>query len=189
MESKLRLCVLPDGRFPERKTEGAEGFDVYLRAIVSSREMDSQGPNLRKTLFDFKNIPTDPDISSRVLEIRGELVYRVAPGESVLGGIGFVTEMPFPMFYWVVERSGLASKWGITILNAGIPVDSDYRGEAGVLLCNRGNSPFDLRHNMRIAQVVFQYATVPNVIQVNSLGDLEITKRGAGGFGSTGLGG
>lgn len=187
MESQIRLCVLPGGRLPERKTDGAIGFDVSLRVIVSPREMDPKNPNLRKTLFDFENLPTDPDIVRHVLEAKDELIYRMDPGESVLVGIGFITEMPFPVFYWIAPRSGLASKWGITVTNAPGTVDPDYRGEAGVLVYNRSDAPFDLQHNMRIAQIIFQRAIIPDIIQVDSCDDLETTKRGAGGFGSTGL--
>ena len=109
------------------------------------------------------------------------------PQESVLVGIGFVTQMTFPMFYWVAPRSGLASKWGITVTNAPGTVDPDYRGEAGVLVFNRNNSPFDLKYNMRIAQIIFQTALIPDFTVVTNSYELEGTRRGTGGFGSTGL--
>ena len=58
-----------------------------------------------------------------------QLAYQMDPGESVLVGIGFITEMEWPMFYWVAPRSGLAAKWGITVTNAPGTVDPDYRIE------------------------------------------------------------
>ncbi len=187
MQSRLKIYVLPGGKLPKRQTDGAIGYDVSLRAIICPREMDPHNSSLRKTLFDFETIPTDPEISRHIVKTEGgELVYRMDPGESVLVGIGFVTEMPYPMFYWVAPRSGLASKYGITVTNAPGTVDPDYRGEAGVLVYNRNKSKFDLHHNIRIAQIVFQTALIPEITEVTAYQDLDGTQRGAGGFGSTG---
>jgi dUTP pyrophosphatase len=187
MKPELSICVLPGGKLPERKTDGAVGFDTYLRAIVSASEMDLQNPNLRKILFDFKNLPDDAEIARHVFSVDNELVYRMDPGESVLAGIGFVTQMPFPMFYWIAPRSGLASRWGITVTNAPGTVDPDYRGEAGVLVYNRNKTTFDLRHNIRIAQIIFQTALIPKFTVVEKPDNLGCTLRGVAGFGSTGL--
>lgn len=187
MQSGVKIYVLPGGRLPVRQTDGAIGFDASLRAIVCPKEMDPSNPNLRKMLFDFENIPTDPEIARHVVrDERGELVYRMDPEQSVLGGIGFVTEMPFPMFYWLAPRSGLASR-GITIDNAPGTVDPDYRGEAGALVHNRNKTTFDLQRNMRIVQIIFQIAHIPNITEANDYRDLNETRRGAGGFGSTGI--
>jgi dUTP pyrophosphatase len=183
----IRMHVLPGGRRPERQTEGAVGYDVYLRVIVSAKEMDPQNPKLRKTLFDFKRRPRNRKISRQVRLVKGKLVYRMRPHESVLVGIGFVTEMKFPLFYWVAPRSGLASKWGITVTNAPGTVDPDYRGEAGVLVYNRKRTTFDLELGMRIAQILFQEAIIPGITEVANYSDLKGTRRSAGGFGSTGL--
>lgn len=109
------------------------------------------------------------------------------PLESVLVGIGFVTALPFPMFYWVAPRSGLASKWGITVTNAPGTVDPDYRGEAGVLVYNRNDKPFALKRGMRIAQIIFQTALLPQFETITDYRQLPSSVRGAGGFGSTGL--
>ncbi len=186
-QPEVKLHVLPGGIMPKRQTEGAIGYDVHLRAIVSPFDMDPEQPLLRKSLFDFRSMPENPTIAGHVLTQMNEVVYRMAPGESVLVGIGFVCEMPFPMFYWVAPRSGLASKWGITVTNAPGIVDPDYRGEAGVLVYNRADNHFDLRWGMRIAQVIFQTATIPNFTEISSMSELLETKRGVGGFGSTGL--
>jgi len=87
----------------------------------------------------------------------------------------------------VAPRSGLASKWGITVTNAPGTIDPDYRGEAGVLVYNRNNHPYDLKHNMRIAQIIFQWALIPVIAEVKRHRDLGSTNRGTGGFGSTGI--
>ena len=188
MENNIRICILPGGHLPERQTSGAIGYDVYLRAIISPTEMELENPNLRKTLFDFKTVPLDELVARHIKEVNhGKLVYRMDPGESVLVGIGFVTEMPFSMFYWVAPRSGLASRHGITVTNAPGTVDPDYRGEAGVLIYNRNSIYFDLEHGMRIAQIIFQFAIIPDMMEVSSIEDLDQTQRGTAGFGSTGL--
>lgn len=183
----VKICTLLGGHMLERKTNGAVGFDVCLRAIVSAREMDPDNPNLRKTLFDFEKIPDDPLIARHIAVVDDKLVYRMDPNESVLVGIGFVAEMQFPMFMWVTPRSGLASKWNVSVTNAPGTVDPDYRGEAGVVVHNRNNGPFDLELGLRIAQVIFQEAIIPEFLQVATFEDLGQTQRGAGGFGSTGL--
>jgi len=174
---KIMIYTLPGGKLPERKTEGAIGYDVYLRAIVSCTEMDSKNALLRKTLFDFKNVPDDPEVAKHVKEQPKEgggteLVYQMDPEESVLVGVGFTAAMKFPMFYWVAPRSGLASKWGITVTNAPGTVDPDYRGEAGVLVYNRNKHSFPITHNMRIAQIVFQVAIIPEFTIVNAQEEL-----------------
>ncbi len=189
---RIELHILPGGRAPERKTKGAIGYDAYLRAVVSSSEMDERNSNLRKLLFDFENPPKDPKIRKHIHWVSDEkggkeMVYRMQPHESVLVGIGFVTAMPFPLFYWVAPRSGLASRWGITVTNAPGTVDPDYRGEAGVLVYNRNRHCFDLKRNMRIAQIIFQWALIPEIIGVPCYDKLSNTGRSAGGFGSTGL--
>lgn len=193
LQPAVELFVLPGGKAPERKTAGAVGYDTYLRAIVSPSEMDPQNPNLRKTLFDFERPAANPDIERHILQMQkedgtgNEWVYQMDPHESVLAGIGFVTKMDFPLFYWVAPRSGLASRWGITVTNAPGTVDPDYRGEAGVLIYNRNKHPFNLKRNMRIAQIIFQYALIPQLIMVPEYEKLTPSDRGVGGFGSTGL--
>lgn len=184
----VKIYALPGGSVPERKTDGAIGFDVRLRAIVSPTELTDGEPKLRKTLFDFEHMPEEPGIAMHVIKKPdGSLAFNLGPHESVLVGIGFVTEMQFPYFYWVAPRSGLAAKHGITVTNAPGTVDPDYRGEAGVLVYNRNSWGFELEHGMRIAQVVFQRAWIPELIQVSDFAELEETRRDAGGFGSTGL--
>ena len=84
----------------------------------------------------------------------------------------------------VRPRSGLAFEYGVTVLNSPGTIDSDYRGEVQVLLANLGPVPFTVRRGMRIAQLV-----VAKVEQVHvRLGEIDETARGAGGFGSTGMG-
>ena len=188
----VKIHLLPGGKMPEMKTAGAIGFDVAIRAVVSPNEMDPHNPVLRKTLFDFENVPKDnPYVERHIIVVPSQagnlMAYQIEAGESVLVGIGFLTEMEWPMFYWVAPRSGLAAKWGITVTNAPGTVDPDYRGEAGVLVYNRNPHPFLLHKDMRIAQIIFQSAIIPDFIRVDSPEELSGTSRGVGGFGSTGI--
>ena len=87
-------------------------------------------------------------------------------------------------------RSGLALKYGVTVLNAPGTIDSDYRGEIGVILINHGADRFDVMLGDRIAQLVITPVMPPQELTlhfVTELEDLGATKRGTGGFGSTGL--
>jgi len=84
----------------------------------------------------------------------------------------------------VRPRSGLAAKFGITVLNSPGTIDADYRGEIQVLLINHGKQDFTVHHGDRIAQMVIaQYAQVSFVCKDS----LDTTERGQGGFGSTGV--
>ena len=83
----------------------------------------------------------------------------------------------------VRPRSGLALKHGITCLNSPGTIDSDYRGEVGVILINHGPEPFVIRRGERIAQMVIAAHAQAVVEEVETLDE---TVRGAGGFGSTG---
>ena len=83
----------------------------------------------------------------------------------------------------VRPRSGLALKHGLTCLNSPGTIDSDYRGEVGVILINHGQETFVIRRGERIAQMVIARHEQADVAEVETLDD---TLRGAGGFGSTG---
>ncbi len=186
---KVKIFVLPGGKMPERKSREAIGYDVSLRAIVSAFTMDKDNPLLRENIFDFNVRSTDPEVDRHVIETKTGLVYRLYPGEHVLGGVGFACEMKYPEFHWVAPRSGLASKHNITLKNAPGTIDPDYRGEAGVIITNESldkNAYYDLELGMRIAQIIFQEADIPKLVQVKSHNKLSKTERSAGGFGSTG---
>ena len=96
---------------------------------------------------------------------------------------GLFVELPAGYEMQVRPRSGLAAKFGLTVLNAPGTVDADYRGEIKVILANLSNDDFTINDGERIAQlVVAQHAQV----QWEPTEELSNTDRGAGGFGSTG---
>ena len=105
------------------------------------------------------------------------------PMARVLVPTGLAMEIPQGYEMQIRPRSGLALKQGVTMVNAPGTIDSDYRGEIGVILINLGKDEFELRHGERIAQMVLAPVTRCAWIEVE---ELEETRRGAGGFGSTG---
>jgi dUTP pyrophosphatase len=123
------------------------------------------------------------DLRAALPEDTGEIVLR--PGERALIPTGLVLEIPQGWEGQVRPRSGLALRHGIGILNSPGTIDSDYRGEVGVILINLGESPFPVRRGDRIAQLVFARV---EPIEWEESDSLVETGRGAGGFGSTGVG-
>jgi dUTP pyrophosphatase len=105
------------------------------------------------------------------------------PGEIRLIPCGFAIAVPGGYEAEMRPRSGLASKHGITMINAPGTIDSDYRGEVHVPLINLGKSAFTVERGMRIAQMLIR--PVPSVILLE-VTEMDDTARGAGGFGHTG---
>jgi len=107
----------------------------------------------------------------------------IEPGQFRLVKTGIAVELPRATEMQIRPRSGLALKHGVTVLNAPGTIDSDYRGEVGVLLINHGTTTFKVSKGDRIAQAVLSKAILVNYKAVK---ELSSTNRGAGGFGSTG---
>lgn len=105
------------------------------------------------------------------------------PGGRHLVPTGIALDIPPSHEAQVRPRSGLARDYGVTVLNAPGTVDSDYRGEIGVLLINLGDEPFEIVRGARIAQLVV--APFSKAILMET-GELSATQRQANGFGSTG---
>lgn len=109
----------------------------------------------------------------------------LTPGQRILVPTGLILEIPSGWEVQVRPRSGLALKHGITLVNTPGTIDSDYRGPVGVILINLGDAPYQLRHGERIAQMVVAPALQASFYETD---DISETARGAGGFGSTGVG-
>ena len=107
----------------------------------------------------------------------------LAPGTRMLVPTGLAVAIPMGFEVQVRPRSGLALKHGLTLVNSPGTIDSDYRGEVGVIVLNTSDTPFDVTHGMRIAQLVLAPVVQAAFHEVAQLGD---TVRGADGFGSTG---
>lgn len=96
---------------------------------------------------------------------------------------GFAVAVPPGTEIQVRPRSGLALRYGVTVLNAPGTIDSDYRGEVMILLINLGSEPFVVRRGDRIAQLVPTTVVLADAVEVAGL---PTTERGDGGFGHTG---
>lgn len=105
------------------------------------------------------------------------------PGARAIVPCGFAMALPQGFEAQVRPRSGLAAKFGVTVLNAPGTIDADYRGEVKVILINHGDAEFEIRRGDRIAQLIIA-PVVAAQFEVHLT--LDETQRGAGGFGSTG---
>ena len=140
-----------------------EGADVAV-PLPSYETAGAAGADLRANFAD-----------------RGVLVLQ--PGARALVPTGLRVEIPDGFEVQIRPRSGLALKHGITLPNAPGTIDSDYRGPLGVIVMNAGQEAFTIAHGDRIAQMVVAPVVQAQFALVDGLDD---TRRGTGGFGSTG---
>ena len=113
-----------------------------------------------------------------------ESEVQLKPLERALVPTGLFVELPVGYEAQVRPRSGMAYKHGITVLNSPGTIDADYRGEVKVLLVNLSNEAFTVKHGDRIAQMVVAPHAHVDWEETDLLGE---TRRGAGGYGSTGI--
>ncbi|MFY9572441.1 MAG: dUTP diphosphatase [Blastocatellia bacterium] len=117
------------------------------------------------------------DLPSRVDIVLG-------PGERAMVPTGIAVAIPSGYAGFVLPRSGLASRHGISLVNSPGLVDSGYRGEMAIVMINTDKrEPFHIKRGDRIAQLVIQRVVEATAVQVE---ELDLTPRGSGGFGSTG---
>ena len=108
----------------------------------------------------------------------------IKPGKTKIIPTGLTVSIPKNFEIQIRPRSGLAAKNQIGVLNTPGTIDADYRGELKVILINLGNNIFVVEKGLRIAQMVLCPIVKANIKEVETL---ENTKRGSGGFGSTGV--
>jgi len=111
----------------------------------------------------------------------------IQPGGYALIPTGIKIEIPTGYEAQIRPRSGLAYKYGVTILNSPGTVDSDYRGEIKVIMINHGGEPFKVKKGMRIAQLVITRVVHAEIEEVEMAEELNETNRSEGGFGHTGI--
>lgn len=115
--------------------------------------------------------------------VKGEPII-LAPLRRTIVKTGLFIELPVGHEAQVRPRSGLAAKFGITVLNAPGTIDADYRGEIGVILVNLSQESFTIKHGDRVAQLVIAKHERADWTITDELSE---TDRGVGGFGSTGI--
>jgi dUTP pyrophosphatase len=128
-------------------------------------------------------LPSYATPGSAGMDLRSAEALTIKPGARALVATGIAIALPENYEAQVRPRSGLAVKYGITVLNAPGTIDADYRGEIKVPLINLGSDDFIIARGDRIAQMVVAPVTTAELVEVDVLED---TPRGAGGFGSSG---
>ena len=120
------------------------------------------------------------------MDIRADVPEPVLlnPGEIKLIPTGFAVSVPPGYEFQIRPRSGLALKHGIGLVNSPGTIDSDYRGEVGIIMINWGPAPFTIKRGDRIAQMIISKVFQARLIESHALDD---TPRGPGGFGHTGI--
>ena len=131
------------------------------------------------------DLPSYETIASAGMDLRAHIEQDIIlkPLERSIVPTGLYMALPLGYEAQVRPRSGLAAKYGLTVLNSPGTIDSDYRGEIGVILVNLSNADFTIKNGERVAQMVIAKHERAKWNPVQSLSE---TSRGAGGFGSTG---
>ena len=137
-----------------------------------------------KRIHPEATLPAYAHASDAGMDVRSVEDVTIPVGGRALVHTGLVMELPPRYEAQVRPRSGLALKYGVTVLNTPGTIDAGYRGEVGVILANFGDAPFAVKKGDKIAQLVIAPVTQPVVVEV---ADVNATDRGAGGFGSTGV--
>lgn len=128
-------------------------------------------------------LPTRAHAHDAGLDLYAVESSAITAGARKVVGTGIAVGIPEGHVGLVHPRSGLASKHGVTVLNAPGTIDTGYTGEVRVILHNTSARTFQVEPGTRIAQLIVQRVELPRVVEVDSLEDSE---RGAGGFGSSG---
>lgn len=127
--------------------------------------------------------PTYADSGASGMDIYADAQTSLEPGQYGLISTGLALELLTNTEVQIRPRSGLAAKYGVTVLNAPGTVDASYRGEVKVVLINHGKEVFHVKPGDRIAQMVVAEVAQATAFEVD---ELSTTTRGSGGFGSTG---
>ena len=131
------------------------------------------------------DLPSYETIASAGMDLHAHIEQDIIlkPLERSIIPTGLFMALPVGYEAQVRPRSGLAAKYGLTVLNSPGTTDADYRGEIGVILVNLSNADFTIKNGERVAQMVIAKHERAKWNPVQSLSE---TSRGAGGFGSTG---
>lgn len=130
-------------------------------------------------------LPTYETSHAAGMDLRANLTDPLVllPGKRALVPTGLFVEIPEGYEAQVRPRSGLAMRYGITVLNSPGTIDADYRGEINIILINLGDKSFEIHHGDRIAQMI---VSKHEKVEWEIADTLSQTERGQGGFGHTG---
>ena len=171
---KVKIYKRPSAFMPTLGSENAAAYDV--RADLPSLMDDIQySCNVEQDMYG--SLPENKPIPNQ---------YVIHPGGWLLVPTGLYVSIPKGFEIQVRPRSGLAAKYGITIINSPGTIDADYRGEIGVILQNNGFEAFKVKSGDRIGQLALRKVYSITWKDVDNYSGLDETDRGKGGFGSTG---
>jgi dUTP pyrophosphatase len=149
---------------------------------------------LEKILIKFKRLDDSADLplpryeskGSSGMDIRACVKEPVIlqPGQIKMIPTGLAVSIPFGYEAQMRPRSGLALKHGIGLVNSPGTIDSDYRGEIGIIMINWGESLFTIRRGDRIAQMIISKVCRADIVEAETLDN---SLRGEGGFGHSGV--
>ena len=149
---------------------------------------------MNKISVQVKRLKNNPDLPLPSYESEGasgmdiraavEDTVLLSPGEIKLIPTGLAISMPSGYEAQIRPRSGLALKHGVGMVNSPGTIDSDYRGEIGIILINWGRKPFPIKRGDRIAQMIVAKTWPVELVEME---DLDDTVRGRGGFGHSGI--
>lgn len=164
MRKIINIVVDGNTSLPVYQTVGAAGLDLRANLTIAPE------------IYGAPNV-----LCGEPLGYSEKLI--IYPGSRVLIHTGLKVEIPEGYELQIRPRSGLALKHGLMLPNSPGTIDSDYRGDIGVIVINLGNEPIVIEHGMRIAQAVLTQVVK---IEWNVVTDVDDTTRGDGGFGHTG---
>lgn len=183
---EIKICPVPGGRIPEAQVEKGEVFpDIFTRAVVSL-QMDEKNPAMRKTFYDFDTDPSaDAPREFTALACPSLHEFRLTPHKEFLFGCGFVLELPPDLCAYIKPR-GSTDELGLTVTNADVPIDPDFRGEPVFRVLNRRFDFHWIKKHQRLVQLVIVPRIVPVFVSVADISDLSKTKRANHSHGSSG---
>lgn len=154
----------------------AKEKQISINIIRLAKKKISNIPKYQTVGSAGIDLSASPDISDKGMIIK--------PGCREIIPTGIAIELSENLEAQIRPRSGLAYKYGITVLNSPGTIDSDYRGEIKIILINHGQKDFLILPGDRVAQMVFSNVEKVKLIDKK---ELSITTRGSRGFGSTGI--
>jgi dUTP pyrophosphatase len=137
-----------------------------------------------QTLHPLAQVPNYAHLGDAGADLFAVEATTIAPGQWQAIATGLAAEIPIGYELQVRPKSGIALKYGVTVLNSPGTVDAGYRGEIKVILINHSSEPFTIQPQQKIAQIILAKVEQASFQVVATLGSSD---RGEGGFGSTGL--
>jgi dUTP pyrophosphatase len=184
MKEKILLLSDPDSGYT------VEDFDREFKNKNYTENFEYD-----KFKFNFKNESNNPDpeyatAGSSGFDLRANLdsPVTIQPHSVKIIPTGLYFEIPENFEIQIRSRSSLSAKHGVAVLNSPGTIDSDYRGEIGVILINHSINDFIINNGDRIAQGVISNVIAKNLVNLIKVDNIDVnTERGTGGYGSTGV--